>query len=365
MKKAEEEKIYTLGFSFVPSIGPAKFRKLKKFFGSTKLAWLANYDDLKKSGIGDGSIKSLLDVRKNTFPKKEFEKILDTETSFITEEDKSFPSILKEIHSSPFILFYQGNLEVLQEKVIAIVGPRLPTHYGENVAHKFANKLSSIGVVIASGMAQGVDSIAHSACIENNKPTVAVLGCGIETARSQKRERELINSIISKGGVVISEYTPFTKSAKHTFPARNRIVSGLSLGTVIVEASQRSGTLITARLTLEQNRELFVVPGNIFSEKSIGTNDLLKKGAMPTTCTEDILNCLNFASSAKPKKEKELAFNDKTEKEIYQKLSTEPMHVDQLAKKLDIDHSTLLSKLSLLELTGAIQNIGGNMFIRK
>ncbi len=366
MNKSETERLYTLGFSFIPSIGPKKFEMMELFFDSLEHAWFANKKTLLLSGIGERAANSIIENRQDISPKKELNLLKKKKIFFITKNDTYFPVLLKEIHSPPFLLFYTGNVEILNKKIIALVGPRLPSHYGKSVAIKFADELSNAGIIIASGMAQGIDSIAHRVCYENNRPTIAVLGCGIENAKQKISDKKQIASIISNEGIVLSEYPPLTKSAKYTFPARNRIVSGLSLGTIVAEAGERSGTLITARLSLEQNRELFVIPGNIFSKQSIGTNQLLKKGAMPTTCIEDIFTSLNFVYNSKKENPSDCkSFTDKNEELIYKTLSLEPIHIDVLARKTNLAHSELLSKLSILELNSLVQNIGGGMFIKK
>lgn len=339
---------------------------MERFFGSIEKAWKATETELAKSGVGQKIAKAIAENRFGISPEKELLALEKLGISFITKKDEVYPKLLKEISSAPFILFYVGDLEILKQKKVAMVGPRLPTHYGKDVADKFAAELAISGIVVTSGMADGIDSICHDACVQNEKPTIAVLGCGIETSRRNSKCRKQIDSIIGTGGLVLSEYPPLAKSAKHTFPARNRIVSGLSLGVIIPEAGLRSGTLITARLALEQNREVFAVPGNIFSEKSAGTNWLLKSGAIPVDSIEDIFNTLSFIYNSPTKKDDVArSFGDELEEKIYSTLSVEPTHIDILAKKSKLDHATLLSKLSLLELSGAVQNVGGGMFIRK
>ena len=366
MSNSNDEKLYTLAFSFVPSIGPARYGMLELFFGSLRKAWEASEADLKKSGIGTKSAKAIIQSRAKISPKKEFAKLEKLGISFITKSEGIYPNILKEISSAPFILFYLGNLSILKQKAIAMVGPRIPTHYGKSVANKFATELANSGLIVVSGMANGIDSVCHEACTESENPTIAVLGSGIETARQNLTSKKQIASIIGTGGLVLSEYPPMTKSAKHTFPARNRIVSGLSLGVLISEANLRSGTLITARLALEQNREVFAVPGNIFSEKSAGANWLLKNGATVVDSVSDIFNTLNFIYIPTTREQEiKHVFNDALEEKVYSLLSVEPLHIDIIAKKSKLDHATLLSKLSFLELAGIAQNVGGVMFIRK
>lgn len=360
-----EEKIYTLGFSMIPSIGPIRFEIIKANFPTLKDAWEASEQKLSVCGLGPKVAKTVATFREKISPREEFAKISQTDINFITTADKEYSTLLKEISSPPFVLFYLGNLQLLEKTSIAMVGTRVPTHYGKNIAIKFASELANCGIIVVSGMAKGIDSLSHKACTDNKKPTIAVLGCGIAESRKNLSNQKQINSILATGGLVISEYPPNTKGAKHTFPARNRIISGLSLGTLVIEAGQRSGTLITANYALDQNREVFAVPGNIFSDKSLGTHCLLKKGAALTTSVNDIFEALNFATTSTQEKSPSPSFTDEIEAKVYNLLTIEPLHIDKLAKKSKLAHSILLSKLSFLELQGVAQNIGGSMFIRK
>lgn len=263
------------------------------------------------------------------------------------------------------MLFYLGNIEVLKKKQLAIVGTRMPSKYGQMAAEKLAFEVSNAGLVVTSGLAHGIDSISHKAALSLANPTVAVLGSGLEIGLEGNRAKTLAEEIIQHGGAIISEYPPNFPASKITFPARNRIVSGLSLGVLVIEGGERSGTLITANYALEQNREVFAVPGNIFSPKSMGTHKLLKEGARLAHSAKDILETFNFVVSSQQTVDQERIFEDEQEKLIYGKLSFEPLHIDVIAKKCNLDPPKVAAKMSMMELRGWVRNLGGGMFIRQ
>ena len=303
--------------------------------------------------------------RQNINVDKEWTKFQETELKFITENDPEYPQQLREIKSAPFILFYIGNIELLKQKQLAVIGTRRYTEYGKMVVEKIIPQIAQAGIVITSGMAQGIDTLAHLATISSNQPTVAVLGAGISTVQKNNYANKTIGDILSHNGLIISEYPPLAPASKYTFPARNRIVSGLSLGTLVIEAGKKSGTMITVNYALEQNREVFAVPGNIFSNQSEGTHHLIKNGAQVVTSANDILEVLNFAPTQsnifdQPK----IEFTDPEEKLIYKKLSLDPITIDKLAKNCKLDTTTISSKLSLLEMKGLARNISGGRFIK-
>lgn len=347
------------------NLGPATLQKLAESFDSFEKAWQASQSKLIEAGIKESIAEKIQNTRPKINIEKEWEKFAKSGLWFITINDKAYPQQLREIKSAPFVLFYLGNLELLKQKQLAVVGTRRYTDYGRMVTEKLIPQIAQAGIVITSGMAQGIDSIAHQSCLDTNQPTIAVLGAGISEAQKNSYARQMIDKIISQDGLVISEYPPLFPASKYTFPARNRIVSGLSLGTLVIEAGIKSGTLITANYALEQNREVFAVPGNIFSPKSDGTHQLIKNGAQIVTSANDILEVLNFAPIQgnlfeQPSPE----FTDPEEELIYKKLSLDPIVIDKLAKLCKLDTSTVTTKLSLLELKNLARNIGGGRFIK-
>ena len=356
--------MYLYAFTLI-DLGPATLRKIKETFGNFEKAWQANKSEFQKAGILEKTAKKIVTARLKINVVNEWTKFEKTNLNFITENDSAYPQQLREIKSAPFILFYLGNIDLLKQKQLAIVGTRCYTEYGKMVVEKITPEIAQAGIVITSGMAQGIDSLAHMATINTNQPTIAVLGAGIPEVSKNYYAKQVIDAIVSHDGLVISEYSPFYPANRYTFPARNRIVSGLSLGTLVIEAGKKSGTMITVNYALEQNREVFAIPGNIFSDKSTGTHHLIKKGAQMVTSANDILEVLNFApTQSNIFDQPQIDFTDKEEELIYKKLSLDPIAIDKLAKNCKLDITTISSKLSILEIKGLVRNIGGGRFIR-
>ncbi len=362
---------YLLGFSLISEIGPARFKKISEHFESIEQAW--NSSETKLVKIFGQKISQKIIADRNKINLEQELELLKTENievispkfsfkDFPGINSQYFPQKLQEIHSTPFILFTKGELALLNKNQLAIVGSRRPTHYGRQVIEKIGPEITLSGLVITSGMAMGIDTLAHRTALNNHQPTIAVLGSGLGQKILRKSfNHKLGEEIIEKNGLLISEYPPNFEASKFTFPARNRIISGLSLGVLIIEAAERSGTLITARHAIEQNREILVIPGNIFSEQSIGTNKLIKQGAQPITSANDIFRALNWKISQTNSTEKSSPpiLNDDTEKLIYAKLSFDPQPLDKLILKCKLDISLISIKLSMLELRGIVKNVGG------
>ncbi len=360
-----QEQKFIFAFSLLPIIGPARFRKIQDGFKTFEEAWSATKDQfIRKAKLDEKTVRAIVQHQKETDLEKEFVKFKNSNIRIVTEDQSDFPEQLREIKSAPFVLFCYGNVKLLRKKQLAVVGTRMYTPYGKMVVEKIVPEISRAGLVITSGMAQGVDSAAHRAALSLNNPTIAVLGGGINESLERNMTRHIIKDIITQEGLIVSEYPPDFKANKFTFPTRNRIISGLSLGSLIIEAGERSGALITARYALEQNREVFATPGNIFSQKSVGPLDLIKQGAQVVTSANDILEALNFATSKIKTSEEKIEFEDEEEKKIYEKLSLEPLHIDKIAAAAKLDSTVVSTKLSMLELRGLVRNIGGGMFIR-
>jgi DNA processing protein len=356
---------YLYGFTLC-NLGATTLNKLQNHFKDFKKAWQAKQEGLRQAGLRSDTIEKILERRSQLNLTSEWEKFQQTGLNFITGNDREYPRQLKEIKSPPFVLFYRGNIDLLKQKQLAVVGTRRFSEYGRLVTEKLVPQIAQAGITITSGMAQGIDSLAHQATINVGQPTIAVLGAGILEAEKNAYARQMMHSILSQNGLIISEYPPDYPASRFTFPARNRIVSGLSLGVLVVEAGEKSGTLITANYALEQNREIFAVPGSIFSAQSYGTHRLLKNGAQMVTSANDILEALNFSPiQSNIFDQPEIKFTDSEEEIIYQKLSLDPIVIDKLAKRCKLSVTTVTTKLSLLELKGLARNIGGGRFIKK
>ncbi len=288
----------------------------------------------------------------------------------IKKSSRHYPEILREIPDAPKQLYVRGNLPKDHNLNFAIVGTRAASDYGKTLAFKIARELAELGFNIVSGLALGIDTQAHLGALEGKGKTTAVMGSAIDDNSIYPSENlNMVKKIISSGGAVISEYEPGTKSEIWFFPERNRIISGLSRGVLVVEAPEKSGALITARLALEQNREVFAVPGSIFSKNSIGTNNLIKSGAKMVTAVDDILEELNLTDlktvslrdiSRREKKEK----LNPEEQLILGIIEKEPIHIDKICKISKMATGQVLSIVSLLEIRDIIKNIGGSKFVK-
>jgi len=360
-----------LGFSYFKKIGPISMALLEEYFSSPVSAYLANSFYLEKAGLKQSLAAEFIKWRE-TFNLEAAENELKKENiSFVTWHSLKYPALLKEIPAPPFLLYYKGSLEALygnNKNRLAIVGSRKHSAYAEKIINEFLPRLIEQGIEIISGLALGVDSLAHQASLNNNGITIAILGAGVDSASIYPAiNRRLAESIIKSGGVIISEFPPKTQPLRQNFPQRNRIISGLAQATLVIEAREKSGSLITADFALNQNREVLAIPGNIFAEFSQGPNNLIKLGAKVITGIEDILEVFKLGidqttKNKKPKKDT-IILNDEAEKIIYTILKqanerAERMTVDEIVKISKLDTSVINSKLSILELRGIAKSDG-------
>ncbi len=360
---SSEHKYYN-AFNLISQMGPMRFKKLCIYFNTMENAWNASAAEYKKAGLEEIVIEKIIQIKKKISPEKEFEKLERKNIKIITINDALYPKLLREIHTAPALLYYRGEIKK-DECTIAIVGSRKFSIYGRQVCSQLARELSQSGITIASGMALGIDGIAHRECLKLKNRTVAILGSGIDTnSIYPSNNRQIAEEIILGGGAIISEYPIGTPPLKQHFPARNRIISGLSLGILVIEAAESSGALITAKFALEQNREVFAVPGSIYSKTSEGANNLIKLGAKLAAKAEDILEELNLESATETKKTREIIPDNNEEALILENLSPDqPLHIDQLAKTTKMNVTALSSLLTLMEIKGKVKNIGGMRYV--
>ena len=280
----------------------------------------------------------------------------------IKNTDKEFPQNLLNIEKSPKELYIMGNKKLLNKKSLAIVGTRNCTPYGAECAEKFATDISKKNICIISGMALGIDTFAHNGALKEKGNTIAVLGCGFDYIYPEENI-DLFNKIVEDGGLVVSEYPPKTKAVLSKFPYRNRIISGLSMGTLVVEATRnRSGSLVTARYAKEQNKKIFSIPGNINLKTSGGTNELIKEGAKLVTCGNDILTEFKIIVEKKTKKNAKSVEPEFLE--IYNQITYMPININVIAKKCKLDIANVSQKLLLMELRGYVKSMPGNEYVR-
>ena len=327
-------------------------------------AWNAQFSDFKILGWKDSTINDFLDWKKTIDEDKLINTLESEQIKCITREDDDYPSLLKNIYDPPFCLFVKGSLKNITYP-LAIVGPRKYSTYGKQMAQDFASNLAKAGFSIISGLALGIDGIAHSSALDIGGKTSAVLGCGINKNNIYPScHKQLSEKIIASGGALISEYPPNTLPNKYTFPMRNRIVAGISLGTLVIEGAEKSGALITAQCTLDYGREIFAIPQNITSPTSTGVNKLLKTGAHFVTETKDIIEILNLSEILEVTKTIDNSVDShSTDNKILSTMSKEPMHIDIIVKKTGLNSHTVSSTLALLELSGKIRNLGSMMFV--
>ena len=354
---------YLNALNRIEGIGAQKLRLLMAFFGNAEAAWKADFLALEKSGIGKAAAAKVVEQRKNIDPDTEWEKMQKENIRLIDWESSDYPILLREIPNPPYLLYARGNLDLNSAPIISIVGSRKYTQYGKQVAENFSRELAHAGIIVASGMAIGIDSFAHRGALDASGKTVAVLADSLDDEHLHPRINFNMSREILENGLLLSEYAVPTESLPVLFPARNRIVAGLSMGTLVIEAGEKSGSLITATLALEFNREIFAVPGPIFSPQSFGTNDLIKKGAKVVTSIRDILEELNLGKIEK-NNQSFLRIPENKEEEILLKiLSTDPLHIDNIAKISKLGTVSALSNLTLMELKGWVKNIGGQNYI--
>lgn len=355
---------YWVWLSMLEGITPRRKCILLEYFGDPSYIWEAGEAELKASGLCSPKvILSLTDrnARKNTAAV--IERIRKCDADVITLNDKCYPSALKYTADPPVVLYCRGKLRH-DEVCVAVVGSRRATWYGLDMAKRLSRELAGHNVTVVSGMARGVDSQAHIGALESGGRTIAVLGCGVDRAYPPEN-RELMKRIIDNGAV-ISEYLPGTEPIPFNFPARNRIISGLSRGVAVVEASERSGSLITADFALEQGRDVFAVPGNINSAYSAGTNRLIREGARIVTSVADIIEELNLERTAEDMNNSvrkpggmDLAGNEKS---IAQRLVSGPVHIDTIARDCGLSIAVASSVLVMLELSGFVEQLPGKFY---
>jgi DNA processing protein len=368
-----------LAISLTPGLGPTKARKLVEHFGSPEAVFRASLTELESTGIQAVSAQSLATGKSAELAREEIATAAAADAMMISMDDPSYPPRLKEIYDPPLILRVRGNIEVLTKPGIAMVGTRHPTPYGSGMAERLACDLAAQGLVIISGMARGVDTASHRGAISAKGKTVAVFGTGVDVIYPKENSR-LAEQILALGGALISEFAMGTFAAPQNFPIRNRIISGMSVGVLVLEAAEYSGTRITARCALEQNRDVFAVPGNVTNKNSWGPNTLIKQGAKLVATWEDVWEDLpaevRLALTPPPSPESQgdssaSLFPDEGlpphEKRILGLLKAdESTHIDEIVEKLEneLSSSEIFAALFELELNGKIRQMPGKNFVK-
>ncbi|NCA94163.1 MAG: DNA-protecting protein DprA [Sphingobacteriia bacterium] len=359
-----KQMIYLNALNKIPGIGPQKMKLLMNRFGDSKKVWESDLSEIMAGGINEKLAQIIIRERVRINPELEWEKLTRENIRLIDFDSPDYPRLLKEIPSAPYLIYYKGDYDFNSRPLLAIVGSRKFTTYGQQVALSLARDLAGAGITVVSGMALGIDTFAHRGALEAGGQTLAVLGSSLEDSFIGPRTNFNLSRQIIANGALLSDYPPGTQATAQTFPARNRLMAGLTTGTIVVEAAQQSGTLITANMALDFNREVFSVPGNIFSPVSQGTNSLIKQGAKIITGVNDILEELNLTDFRQEKKIQEIIPASKEEEIILQILSNEPQHIDRIIKLSKINTSIVSSTLIILEMKGYIKDMGGQNYIR-
>ncbi len=355
-----------LRLACVPGVGAGKLRALIGQFRSADAVLCASKNRLiAVPGIDASTAQKIQNHKGEQFAREQLGRLKKSGGQLLSFWDKSYPKLLKHIYDPPAMLFIMGEFAETDQYSVAVVGSRQPSNYGKIATEKLAGELAARGITVVSGLAYGVDTIAHRSAINCGGRSLAVLGSGIDVVYPS--ENRQLASAMQKSGVVMSEYPMGTGPDRGNFPRRNRIICGLSHGVIVVEAGQKSGALITAAIALEQNREVFAVPGNIDSSKSIGTNALIKEGAAVVTSIEDVLDTLSVPLSpilTGVERTRPDIHLDDGQKRVMAVLSNEPTHVDQIANTTGESAATILSRLLNLELMNLVRQLPGKMFVR-
>jgi DNA processing protein len=373
--------IYWLALTLTPGLGPTRGRKLVERFGNIQDIFHASLTELEAANLQAQSAQHIALGKSLELAHDEFAKIAAAGVQLLCREDAAWPQRLSEIYDPPLVLYVRGNVETLSRPGIAVIGTRHPTPYGIGMAERLACDLAARGLIIFSGMARGVDAAGHRGAIKAKGGTVAVFGTGVDVIYPKENKR-IADSILELGGAVVSEFPLETFAAPQNFPIRNRIISGLALGVLVVEAGEYSGTRITARCALEQSREIFAVPGNVTSRNSWGPNTLIKQGAKLTATWEDVWEELPAAvklqleSERGPQASEEKSpgpsslFDEQLtsrDKKILAVLKQDAMtHIDEIIERLDpeVSSSEIFAALFELELNGKIKQLPGKNYVK-
>ena len=357
-----EELKYYYAFNRTGLIGPVHFDQAIRNFGSAKDAWKADTRKFQKLGWSERLLKKIEEIKSTVNLERELVRLKDLEVTFLTYQDEKYPIPLKDITDRPFLLYVRGKITKADGKAIAVVGSRRMTAYGKYITHSIVAELCEAGLTIVSGLALGTDAQVHKAALDANGRTIAILGSGIDKILPQTN-RFLGEKIVASGqGAIISEFPPGTDAYPSNFPFRNRLISGLSLGVLVIEASEKSGTMLTVGHALDQGRDVFAVPGSVLSILSRGPHKLIKMGAKLVEKAEDILEELELKVEKQKREVSEIFPDSKEEELILKALGADSLHIDTLIRTSGLTTSVVSSTLTLMEMSGKVRNLGGGRY---
>lgn len=355
----DKHKIYLAALGSVPKISTVAWQRLTGYFPDYESAWKARPSELQAAKLPERFIVELLEYRKNVKPEEVYNKLKMHGIRIISIADTEYPTLLQEIHNPPFVVYVRGKILSEDENAIAIVGSRRCTDYGRNATKEMATNLSRSKITIISGLAYGIDSVAHRSALAAGGRTIAVLGSGLD--QIYPAENQNLAETIIENGALLSEYPIGMPGLVQNFPARNRIISGLSKGVLVAEAGEKSGTIHTANFALEQNRQLYAIPGPIYNPLSAGPNRLIKMGAKAVTCASDILEDFDIEevviAPAQPENDDEYL--------IFDILKYGPKHIDDIVRDSEEPIHEISQILSLMEIKGKLKHLGGMVYALK
>ncbi len=369
---------YWLALALTPGLGPSRIKKLIEQYGTAERVFHASLTELEATGMRAVSAQSLATGKSLELAQQECAKAVEARARIVSLSDPDYPQRLKEIYDPPVILFVKGSIDVLAQPGIAMVGTRHPTPYGSGMAERLSQDLAARGLVIISGLARGIDTASHRGAVAAKGKTIAVLGTGIDVMYPKENTR-LTEQIVALGGALITEFPVGTPPTPQNFPIRNRIISGMSAGVLVVEAAEYSGTRITSRLALEQNRDVYAVPGNVTNKNSWGPNTLIKQGAKLVATWEDVWEelppdlqvVLGSMQNESPEPETASLFPDEVKSPHERKIlnllkADESTHIDQLVELLEneMSSSEIFAALFELELNGKVRQLPGKNFVK-
>ena len=356
---------FRVAFSHVTGIGPARMAGLEQVFESLEQAWSGDRIRLREAGLDSRTIDELESARANLVPAEAFAQMLDAGIAAITPGDERYPRRLQEIPDPPPLIYVKGELLERDEWSLAVVGTRRPTQYGVQVTRSLTSELAGSGLTIVSGLARGVDGIAHEITLDQGGRTVAVVASGLDHVYPPEHKR-LAARILDSGGAILSEYPLGRRPDARFFPRRNRIIAGITLGTLVTEAGEKSGTWHTVTSALDQGREVFAVPGPITSEQSTGANNVIKRGlGKLVTCAQDVLDELNLGPIERQAELVEQLPEDPLEAMLLDQLGGEPIHVDELSRLIRQPVHETAAAMATLELKGLIHQVGPMTYARR
>ena len=352
---------YWVGFNLIKGIGAVRLLALRDHFGDLEMAWQAPVEALQVAGLSPKLAERVAQVRVQVELEKYMTRVASQGIQILAWDDELYPTRLKEIDQPPPVLYVRGTLTTEDAWAVAVVGTRRVSAYGRQVAEELGTCLVNNGVTAVSGLARGVDGIAHQSALKAGERTIAILGCGVD--RNYPPEHTQLAEKIIACGALMSDYAPGTPPDATNFPSRNRLISELSMATVVVEAGETSGALLTAQFAVDQGRDVFAVPGNILAAQSKGTNRLISQGAHPMLSAHDLLDALDLRRVTEQREVRNILLGNEIEAHILSVLTHELLHMDDIRNQTGLPNECVSATLAMMELKGLVRQVGGMNYV--